>query len=398
MPSLQSLNLADCRFTSIDFNISTNSFGKLKFLDLSGNRLLSLSSQFILYSMDKGIQLKLPIYSKTNTLLATIATIPPTANIAAANRAISLKASTNVYNDPETPRFEKKTSTTPSTTSPTTPTFDTDNTTVTETEVSPMDDDFSTPHYVDLTTIMCLNSAKDTVTKLAMTCDGMMTIQNQAESTVKIVIFEVNIDDWALVYFSNQSVVSCVDSQVASAEPMGDISLTVRDLSCATSYVFCLLYENKTSPLNCKSHHTLACENIVSRSSWFEENSVLIISMGIVGILLFVAVGGIVMYAILWHRPTWLCGSSRLKRAARDSLTMLLLPLNYENNIYCAIRKENGGDAISDYMTYYRHLEQTKLSDTESNEYNIPPQESAPPAPNPKGHAYESFDLYEELI
>ncbi|KAH8405892.1 hypothetical protein KR215_011352 [Drosophila sulfurigaster] len=333
MPALKSLSLADCRFKSIDFDINTNSFGRLKFLDLSGNQLLRLNAQIVTNPMDKILHLKLAKYSKTATTL-------PASTVAVAKRAIFEDSVTSAF-DEDTPKFQSK-----STSGSTVP-LDT-------TSVTAAIDE--TPPSSDITDIMCLNTAKDT------------------------------------------NDINCVEKEDKSVQFTDNISITVNDLSCATSYVFCLLQDNKTSPLNCLSHHTLDCTAVVSRSSWFEENSVLIISLGTVGILVFVTLGGGATYAILWHRPSWLCGSNRLKRAARDSLTMLLLPQNYEHNIYSAIRKENDGDAIGDYMTYYRHLEQTKLYQTESNKYNAPPQESAPPAPNPKGHTYASFDLYEELI
>ncbi|XP_060660084.1 uncharacterized protein LOC132793933 [Drosophila nasuta] len=375
MPALKSLSLADCRFNGIDFDINANSFGRLKFLDLSGNQLLRLNAQIVTNPMDKILHLKLAKYSKTATTLTA-------STVAVAKRAI-FEDSVTSASDEDTPKFQSK-----STSGSTVPL---DTTTVT----AAIDD---TPPSSDTMDIKCLNTAKDTVSNLSMSCNAAITIVDQAETTINIILTQVDFEDWALVYFSDENDINCVEKEDKSVQFTDNISITVNDLSCATSYVFCLLQDNKTSPLNCLSHHTLHCTTVVSRSSWFEENSVLIISLGTVGILLFVALGGGATYAILWHRPSWLCGSKRLKRAARDSLTMLLLPQNYEHNIYSAIRKENDGDAIGDYMTYYRHLEQTKLYQTESNKYNVPPQESAPPAPNPKGHTYASFDLYEELI
>lgn len=53
--------------------------------------------------------------------------------------------------------------------------------------------------------------------------------------------------------------------------------------------------------------------------------------------------------------------------------------------------------AASEYVEYFRHLEQGNLYKSGSNNYNIPPQESAPSVPTPH-YTYESFELYEELV
>ncbi|KAL7737513.1 hypothetical protein ACLKA6_007644 [Drosophila palustris] len=233
---------------------------------------------------------------------------------------------------------------------------------------TPISETVTTPS--DQSDIVCVNAAKETISILTMVFSAQISFVQPDESVLY------------------------VDSENIEVGSMGDTTITVRDLICNTSYVFCLLQGSETSPFNCQSHHTVMCET--TNSSWFEDHSVLIISLAIGGILLFVILGGLAVFAILWQRPSWLWGSKRLQRTSRDSLTMLLLPPSYQKESYGVIRSKNGNDAIGDYVVYYRHLEQAKLYHTEYNKYNIPPQESAPPAPT-NSHTYECFDLYEEL-
>lgn len=65
-------------------------------------------------------------------------------------------------------------------------------------------------------------------------------------------------------------------------------------------------------------------------------------------------------------------------------------------SIYIFNRNQILDSQASEYMTYFRHLEQGNLYKSGCNNYNIPPQESAPSVPKPN-YTYESFELYEEL-
>ncbi|KAL7737514.1 hypothetical protein ACLKA6_007644 [Drosophila palustris] len=257
---------------------------------------------------------------------------------------------------------------------------------------TPISETVTTPS--DQSDIVCVNAAKETISILTMVFSAQISFVQPDESVLYVIVSQAKYDSWNMIYFSHNSSVSYVDSENIEVGSMGDTTITVRDLICNTSYVFCLLQGSETSPFNCQSHHTVMCET--TNSSWFEDHSVLIISLAIGGILLFVILGGLAVFAILWQRPSWLWGSKRLQRTSRDSLTMLLLPPSYQKESYGVIRSKNGNDAIGDYVVYYRHLEQAKLYHTEYNKYNIPPQESAPPAPT-NSHTYECFDLYEEL-
>ncbi|XP_034478343.1 uncharacterized protein LOC117784653 [Drosophila innubila] len=423
MPVLESLILADCRFNSINLDIKDETVGKLRFLDLSGNRLLKISSEFIAHSIEKGIRLNL---LNRNTKIKEF-TVMPSTILSKEIRAIdfdisgdtdatdSIESTVTTTTTKTTTRKPPRPGPTPPKTTPKTTEPTTLNTTVplNNTDITtPLDEDFttqSTLNNTEITTpisenvtipsdqsdIICLNAAKDTIYNLSMVCNARFRIVQQVESVLYITVSQVTYDYWNMVYFSHNSSVSYVHAEDIDVGLMGNMTVTVRDLNCTTSYVFCLMQGTEISPFNCQSYHTMMCDK--TKSSWFEDHSVMIISLAIVGILLFVVIGGLAMYATLWHRPTWLCGSKRLQRTTRDSLTMLLLPPSYQKEAYAAIRSKNGDDAIGDYVAYYRHLEQAKLYETESNKYNIPPQESAPPVPNTNSHTYECFDLYEEL-
>lgn len=183
--------------------------------------------------------------------------------------------------------------------------------------------------------IVCVNAQKESLGSHAIAYNAKMTIVDDSESTVNVILSQFKANVWSIVYFSNTMDKRQIDNG-NSVDELNRKMLQINDLNCGTSYVFCLIIDiNTTSPFNCRSHRTRPC---LWQRLWFERNSVSIIISAIFGILLSVALGVLAVYAILRMRPSWLWGSKRLLRPTSQSNTMLLLPREYEKEAYDAIR------------------------------------------------------------
>ncbi|XP_030242081.1 uncharacterized protein LOC108652804 [Drosophila navojoa] len=452
MPALEHLNLANCRLRSIYFDPSN----ELRYLDLSGNKLTELSVQFILAARERNIKLNLAANnwdcSYANVDLFELLNIKPCLESVRKTRELISDANTlgASYESTTESKYETSivTTTTPRTTQslakqripvittsstttqssakpqvPVRTTSSTTTTTTTEpptwiTETTPnITPDWTTPWDIPATTdsendensllydeMVCVNAQKESLGSTAIAYNAKMTIVDDSEHMVKVILSQFKADVWSIVYFSNAKDKREIDNG-NSVDSFNSKILQISSLNCGTSYVFCLIIDKTTtSPFNCRSHRTRPC---LRQRLWFERHSVSIIISAIFGMLLSVALGVLAVYAILRMRPTWLWGSKRLLRPTSQSNTMLLLPREYEKEAYDAIRYANPNASIHEYASYYRHLEGAQLYRGGSNKYNVPPTERAPSIPPsvqkniissiPNTYTYESFEVYEEL-
>ncbi|EDW01965.1 GH20160 [Drosophila grimshawi] len=182
--------------------------------------------------------------------------------------------------------------------------------------------------------VECVNALKETVSTVMIFYNAEIAFSDYTESALTITITQL-LEPWTLIYFENPTITSEVEKHDDDVNQSAQTTLYIKDLSCGTSYVFCLMVEeNRTSPFNCRSHQTLPCA--ILRLSWFAANSSLIIGLSIGGILLSVLIGLFAMYGVLWLRPHWLYGSKRLLRSESESHRMLLLPRSCEKDHYGA--------------------------------------------------------------
>lgn len=181
------------------------------------------------------------------------------------------------------------------------------------------------------TNMICVNPAKEVLSNKSVSYNGHIRIVDHASTSLQIVLSQVDLEFWRLVYFSNYSVISYVEMNETD-ESLDNTNIELNYLSCSTAFVFCLISdENKTSPFNCLSHQSIDCEDDEEDEeveSWFTAHSSLVIGIAIGGILCCVIFGSLAMYCVLRLRPTWLRGSKQLVRLARDSDTMYLFPKN----------------------------------------------------------------------
>ncbi|EDW61216.1 uncharacterized protein [Drosophila virilis] len=415
MPALEYLILAGCRLSSISFDLNIG-FGALRYLDLSGNMLAELSSQLIFNSIQSGITLKLADNNwecscttldtlNSSNIKSCFELIRKTRNLISTELPDSYETTDKTESTSTTERRTAaiKTTKSTSTLSTTTPAPTTRNTSTTELDLRTTEsiDDEHSPLF---DRIICVNAAKETISNTTVYYDALIKIEDDSDSAVHITLSQLDSQFWSIIYFSNAKDTGQISNNDAF-QILDDTTVKINYLSCATAYVFCLLIEeNTTSPFNCRSHQTMACSG---KQMWFEANSSLIVGLGIVGVLLCVTLGLFVMYGVLWIHPTWLCGSKRLQRPSPGSSIMVLLPSSFDTELYNTIGYPKSESNKNEYAAYYRHLEQAKLYQGESNKYNIPPLERAPSVPpfgeknkistNPNSYTYECFELYEEL-
>lgn len=178
------------------------------------------------------------------------------------------------------------------------------------------------------TNMICVNPAKEVLVNQSVSYNGHIRIVDYSSTSLQIVLSQVDLEFWRLVYFSNYSIISYVEMNEAD-ESLDNINIELNYLSCNTAFVFCLISDEiKTSPFNCLSHQLIDCEENKEEESWFTAHSSLIIGIAIGGILCSVIFGSLAMFCALRLRPTWLRGSKQLVRLARDSGTMYLFPKN----------------------------------------------------------------------
>ncbi|XP_017846191.1 uncharacterized protein LOC108602567 isoform X2 [Drosophila busckii] len=255
--------------------------------------------------------------------------------------------------------------------------------------------------------LICINSDKETFMNSSVSYDAYISIvYNNDTKITYIILSQIRSEDFQLLYFSNPNKINFVNMETIAATTEGEITVPIEHLDCNTAYVFCLMIDNDyTSPFNCPSYYTGICTQ--KQLSWVKDNCFLIISVTLGGIFLFAILGMFTMYVALWLRPTWLLKSKQLLRPSTNSPRISFVCKDDDKRPNGGLRSSDSKSTVTEYEAYYRHLKKATLRLTESNKYNIPPQEHAPLKPpvecpksslRPDTYVYESFDLYEELL
>ncbi|XP_001359413.5 uncharacterized protein [Drosophila pseudoobscura] len=390
LPALERLILVDCGISQVEWNTFPSCFRSLRYLDLSGNPLETISGNFLPPMREQGIELE---HTDSTAMMDS--------------DYEQDMASTPVYSTAQVMTFTQEIQ-------PFVPgvrTTTAEPTTILETESTTWTTETSTTSaplacLEELCEILNCTDIKGRSSETRLTYNASLQFKDLSNAVVQVRLSHLQSLQWQLVYFSTASWSGYVEQENTeeSTEDNGDVVVAVPNLDCGTPFVFCVVMagENVTSPLNCRSHKTLNCVKYYTLS-WFEANSGLIIGLGIAGILICVALGMLIVYVALRLQPKWLRGSRRLVRPLRDSNTMFLVPKGCQQEEYGYQGDPTSKNDNYDYVAFHRYLEQANLYRTESNKYISPPRERAPSVPPSseaaakKNYVYESFDLYEEL-
>lgn len=305
------------------FNIGTE---YLQLIQVKNLRAKILKNFSYLHSHPLKIYIKITLFDKEcQCAFNNMELLQRNLNTTSIGKLRKSRNSDNLYGTTALETIDPNYSTTPLTTTPTPKqTARTKISTKTTPSISVSDSTHST-------TMICVSPTKELISNKSVSYNGHIQIVDSSSKSVKVVLSQVDLEFWKLVYFSNYSQISYVKIN-ESDETLYDATIELDFLNCNTAFVFCLLSdENTTSPFNCQSHQTMTCD---ATNSWFIEQSSLIIGITIAGILCSVILGSVAMYCTLRFRPTWLHGSKRLIRLVRDSQTMYLLPKNFKNELY----------------------------------------------------------------
>lgn len=305
------------------FNTSTEYLELIQIKNLTAKIVINLSD---LHSHPFEIYIKMTLFDKERQCaLNNMELLQRNLNTTSIGKLRKSRSTVNLYGTTVLETIDPNYSTTPlSTTTTPKQTARTKTSTKTTPSISVSDPTHST-------TMICVSPTKELISNKSVSYNGNIQIVDSSSKSVKVVLSQVDLEFWTLVYFSNYSQLSYVKINETD-ETLYDTTIELDFLNCNTAFVFCLLSdENTTSPFNCQSHQTMTCD---ATNSWFIEQSSLIIGITIAGILCSVILGSVAMYCTLRFRPTWLHGSKRLVRLVRDSQTMYLLPKNFKNELY----------------------------------------------------------------